>query len=129
MPSRARGSRRDSARAGAGLSGGIRFRAYNAREKGFLTPGRYMAVMALARPSNPPLEAAAPLTGRVRPGRALVLAALAAITVSPIGLAFLRTPADRVFSGYVVIARDAFVYQALWRSGWQGAFAFHPLYS
>ena len=85
--------------------------------------------MALARPSIRPLPAAAPLPGRTESRRALVLIGLAAITLGPIALAFLRTPPDRVFSGYVVIARDAFVYQALWRSGWQGAMAFHPLYS
>jgi hypothetical protein len=39
------------------------------------------------------------------------------------------TPASTVFTGFVVIARDAFVYQALWRAGWHGAWLFHPLYS
>jgi len=34
-----------------------------------------------------------------------------------------------VFSGYVVIARDANVYQALWRAGWHGAWLFHPAYT
>jgi hypothetical protein len=60
---------------------------------------------------------------------ALVIAALCAITVPPILLAALRTPPASVFSGYVVIARDAFVYQAMWRDGWHGAWLFHPAFT
>ncbi|TME46657.1 MAG: hypothetical protein E6I56_06500 [Chloroflexi bacterium] len=46
------------------------------------------------------------------------------LTLPPLLLAALRTPAASVFSGYVVIARDASVYQAIWRQGWQGAWLF-----
>jgi hypothetical protein len=109
--------------------GGIRFSAYNARKKGFLTPGRYIAVMALARASMPALPAPAWRPSPIDWRRVLALAALAGVTLAPVALAYLRTPPGRVFTGYVVIARDAFVYQALWRSGWHGALAFHPLFS
>src|SRR2546429_3394140 len=102
-PSRARGSRRDSAKTGAVKRGGIRFSAYNAREKGFLTPGRYIAVMALARPSIRPLPAAAPLAGRTESRRAPVLLRPAAVTPGPIALAFLLPPPDPPFSRYLVV--------------------------
>jgi hypothetical protein len=51
------------------------------------------------------------------------------LTVPPILLAALRTPSGSVFPGYVVIARDAYVYQAMWRAGWHGAWLFHPAYT
>ncbi|HEX6512770.1 MAG TPA: hypothetical protein VF157_10750 [Chloroflexota bacterium] len=54
---------------------------------------------------------------------------MALVTLAPIGLAMQRTPAGHAFTGYVVIARDAFVYQALWRAGAHGAWLFHPIYS
>src|SRR5919201_5755717 len=54
---------------------------------------------------------------------------LVALTLPPILLAALRVPACSVFSGYVVIARDAYVYQALWRQGWKGAWPFHSPYT
>src|SRR2546421_6210472 len=111
-PSRARGSRRDSAKTGAVKRGGIRFSAYNAREKGFLTPGRYIAVMALARPSIRPLPAAAPLPGRTESRRGLVLLGLAAVTPGPIAPALLRTPPPPAFPGYVGVARAALVFPA-----------------
>jgi hypothetical protein len=60
---------------------------------------------------------------------ALVIAALCLLTVPPILLAAGATPPSSVFSGYVVIARDAFVYQAMWRDGWQGAWLFHPAFT
>ena len=60
---------------------------------------------------------------------AMITAALCLLTLPPLALAALRTPADSVFSGYVVIARDAFVYQALERAGWQGAWLFHSSYT
>src|ERR671925_1737221 len=55
--------------------------------------------------------------------------ALMALTLPPLLVAALRTPAGSVFSGYLVIARDAFVYQALWRQGWKGAWLFHSPFS
>lgn len=51
--------------------------------------------------------------------------AVIALTLPPLLVAALRTPAGSMFSGYLVIARDAFVYQALWRQGWKGAWLFH----
>jgi hypothetical protein len=54
---------------------------------------------------------------------------VALTTIAPIGLAMQRTPAGHAFTGYVVIARDAFVYQSLWRAGGHGAWLFHPIYS
>jgi hypothetical protein len=59
----------------------------------------------------------------------LLTAAICALTVPPILLAALRTPSGSVFSGYVVIARDAYVYQSMWRAGWHGAWLFHPAYT
>jgi hypothetical protein len=51
------------------------------------------------------------------------------LTVPPILIAALRAPSGSVFPGYVVIARDAYVYQSLWRAGWHGAWLFHPAYT
>jgi hypothetical protein len=55
-----------------------------------------------------------------------VITTVCLLTVPPIVVAALATPPSSVFSGYVVIARDAFVYQAMWRDGWHGAWLFHP---
>src|SRR5437660_12035305 len=83
--------------------------------------------MALARPrryEEPGNES--PRPRRLRVTRSVVfLAALCLMTMPPILLDGIRTPAGSVFTGYVVIARDAEVYQALWRAGWQGAWLFH----
>ncbi|MEA2668035.1 MAG: hypothetical protein QOJ33_969, partial [Chloroflexota bacterium] len=57
---------------------------------------------------------------------AFVIGMVCLLTVPPILVAAFATPRTSVFSGYVVIARDAFVYQAMWRDGWQGAWLFHP---
>ncbi len=51
------------------------------------------------------------------------------LTLLPIAVAQARTPAGTVFTGYVVIAVDAIVYQADWRSGWDGAWLFRTGYS
>ena len=87
--------------------------------------------MALARPLWP--EASSHVAIRRQPWRLsrpfLLLAALGLLTVPPIALAGIQTPAGSVFSGYLVIARDAEVYQALWRAGWQGAWLFHSPYT
>jgi hypothetical protein len=56
-------------------------------------------------------------------------AVMCLLTLPPILIAALRTPAGSVFPGYVVIARDAYVYQSMWRAGWQGAWLFHPAYT
>jgi hypothetical protein len=60
---------------------------------------------------------------------ALFSVVLGLLTVPPLLLAALRTPPGSVFPGYVVIARDAYVYQSLWRAGWHGAWLFHPAYT
>jgi hypothetical protein len=56
-------------------------------------------------------------------------AVLCLLTLPPILIAALRAPAGSVFPGYVVIARDAYVYQSMWRAGWDGAWLFHPAYT
>ena len=87
--------------------------------------------MALARTSFEPV----PIDSRSQPrGHTWRLAAgfgavLAMLTVPPIVIAALRAPAGYVFDGYVVIARDAYVYQAIWRQGWQGAWLFRSPYA
>ena len=58
-----------------------------------------------------------------------VIGAILVLTAVPLAIAQLRTPAGTVFSGYVVIARDAFVYQQLWRAGWEGTWLFHPAFT
>jgi hypothetical protein len=60
---------------------------------------------------------------------ALLIVTLSLLTVPPILVAALATPPASLFSGYVVIARDAFVYQAMWRDGWHGAWLFHPAFT
>ena len=60
---------------------------------------------------------------------ALAIAIVGLLTLPPILMAALVTPSGSVFSGYVVIARDAFVYQAMWRDGWHGAWLFHPAFT
>src|SRR3989475_11436137 len=60
---------------------------------------------------------------------AVVTAAVGLLTVPPVVLAALRVPSGSVFPGYVVIARDAYVYQSMWRAGWHGAWLFHPAYT
>src|SRR3989449_1915037 len=60
---------------------------------------------------------------------AVVTAAVGLLTVPPVVLAALRVPSGRVFPGYVVIARDAYVYQSMWRAGWHGVWLFHPAYT
>jgi len=60
---------------------------------------------------------------------AVVSAVIGLLTVPPIVIAALRAPAGTVFDGYVVIARDAYVYQSLWRAGWHGAWLFHPAFT
>jgi len=59
----------------------------------------------------------------------LAIAIVGLLTLPPILMAALATPSGSVFSGYVVIARDAFVYQAMWRDGWHGAWLFHPAFT
>jgi hypothetical protein len=59
----------------------------------------------------------------------VVTAVISLLTVPPIVLAALRAPVGSVFPGYVVIARDAYVYQSMWRAGWHGAWLFHPAYT
>jgi hypothetical protein len=60
---------------------------------------------------------------------ALFAAVICLLTVPPILLAALRTPSGSVFPGYVVVARDAYVYQSMWRAGWNGAWLFHPAFT
>jgi hypothetical protein len=60
---------------------------------------------------------------------AVFTAVMCLLTLPPILIAALRAPAGNVFPGYVVIARDAYVYQSMWRAGWHGAWLFHPGYT
>lgn len=60
---------------------------------------------------------------------AVFTAVMCLLTLPPILIAGLRAPAGSVFPGYVVIARDAYVYQSMWRAGWHGAWLFHPAYT
>ena len=60
---------------------------------------------------------------------AMFTAGVGLLTLPPILLAALRVPSGRVFPGYLVIARDAYVYQSMWRAGWHGAWLFHPGYT
>src|SRR2546430_11774070 len=60
---------------------------------------------------------------------AMFPAGVGLLTLPPILLAAVRVPPGRVFPGYLVIARDAYVYQSMWRAGWQGAWLFHPAYT
>jgi hypothetical protein len=62
-------------------------------------------------------------------GPAVFAAVLCLLTLPPILIGALQTPAGSVFSGYLVIARDAYVYQGLWRAGWHGAWLFHPAFT
>jgi hypothetical protein len=59
----------------------------------------------------------------------ILAATLLSLTVLPLLLAAVQTPAGSVFTGYLVIARDAFVYQGIWRAGWDGAWLFQPGYT
>jgi len=75
---------------------------------------------------------AAPRPRLLPPGwrwAAVFTAVICLLTVPPILLAALRTPSGSLFPGYVVIARDAYVYQSMWRAGWHGAWLFHPAYT
>jgi hypothetical protein len=85
--------------------------------------------MALARrrPAPWPVSPVPESPGRRWP--ALAASVLIILTLPPLLLAALRAPGASRFSGYVVIARDAFVYQAIWRRGWSGAWLFHSPYS
>ena len=58
-----------------------------------------------------------------------VAGVILSLTAFPLAIAQLVTPAGTVFSGYVVIARDAFVYQQMWQAGWAGAWLFHPAFT
>src|SRR5438094_906056 len=60
---------------------------------------------------------------------AMFTAGVGLLTLPPILLAALRIPSGSVFPGYLVIARDAYVYQSMWRAGWHGAWLFHPAYT
>ncbi|HXN03214.1 MAG TPA: hypothetical protein VN895_00140 [Candidatus Acidoferrum sp.] len=87
--------------------------------------------MALARrtwePGSIPSQPRSHAIGWRRP--TFVIAMVALLTVPPILVAALATPSGSIFSGYLVIARDAYVYQAMWRDGWHGAWLFHPAFT
>jgi hypothetical protein len=87
--------------------------------------------MALPRrqwEAAPQAARAGMLLGRWR-WPALFTGVLCLLTLPPILLAALRAPSGSVFPGYLVIARDAYVYQSIGRAGWQGAWLFHPAYT
>jgi len=87
--------------------------------------------MALARRQ----WAAVPAAPRPRPTLAgwrwpaIFGAVVGLLTLPPILVAAFRAPSGTTFPGYVVIARDAYVYQSLWRAGWHGAWLFHPAFT
>src|SRR2546425_255 len=87
--------------------------------------------MAVARRQWEAVPAAPrhPLPRFAWPWPAVFAATVGLLTVPPVLLAALRVPSGSVFPGYVVIARDAHVYQSMWRAGWHGAWLFHPAYS
>jgi hypothetical protein len=58
-----------------------------------------------------------------------VCAVVCLLTMLPVVLAALRAPSGSLFPGYLVIARDAYVYQSMWRAGWHGAWLFHPAFT
>ncbi|HKV31834.1 MAG TPA: hypothetical protein VJT14_12545 [Candidatus Dormibacteraeota bacterium] len=60
---------------------------------------------------------------------AVFTAVMCLLTLPPILIAALRAPVGSAFPGYVVIARDAYVYQSMWRAGWHGAWLFQPAYT
>jgi hypothetical protein len=88
-----------------------------------------MAVAPLPAPAPPAGNAQANPNRRDRRFVAVLNGSLLLATVVPLAIASWQIPTASVFTGYLVIARDAFVYQALWRAGWSGAWLFHPLYS
>src|SRR5207245_9771625 len=97
---------------------------------GFPHTRRYTVVMALARalPLPQPQEVALQQSGVSRAEWRWLYAVagvILSLTAFPLAIAQLVTPAGTVFSGYVVIARDAFVYQQMWQAGWAGAWLFH----
>src|SRR2546425_852264 len=87
--------------------------------------------MAVARRQWEAVPAAPrhPLPRFAWPWPAVFAATVGLLTVPPVLLAALRAPSGSVFPGYVVIARDAYVYQSMWRAGWHGAWLFHPAYT
>jgi hypothetical protein len=87
--------------------------------------------MALLSPRWDPVAPAPRVKSRSssRPWFTVAAATICLLTLPPIGIAALRTPVGSLFSGYVVIARDALVYQAIERAGWQGAWLFHSPYT
>ena len=88
--------------------------------------------MAVARQSATPAPAPA-VRALIAPAEwrwvAAVSGLILILTIVPIAIAAARTPPGTVFTGYVVIAVDAIVYQADWRSGWDGAWLFRTGYS
>src|SRR3989442_13306681 len=87
--------------------------------------------MAVARRQWDAVPAAPrhPLPRFAWPWPAVFAATVGLLTVPPVLLAAFRVPSGRVFPGYVVIARDAYVYQSMWRAGWHGVWLFHPAYT
>lgn len=89
--------------------------------------------MALARRALPAWEPAAIRRSRPRPGEwrwpLLVTGILLGLTVGPMVVAWVQTPAGMDFTGYVVIGVDAPVYVSAWRQGWAGAWLFHAMYT
>ena len=88
--------------------------------------------MALANPVT--LNTAAPRpASRVTAAEwrwlGVVAGILLALTIAPLLIAANQVPPDQVFPGYVVIARDAYVYQALWHAGAAGSWLFQSHYT
>ena len=88
--------------------------------------------MALPQPdlSSPPaIRAPARIAAREWRWLALVTGLLLLLTVPPLLIAAARVPPGSIFPGYVVIARDAYVYQALWHAGAAGDWLFSSHYT
>jgi hypothetical protein len=88
--------------------------------------------MALRRPVafTPPVPRPRPrISAREWRWLAIVAGILLLATVPPILIAARQVPSGQVFPGYVVIARDAYVYQALWHAGAAGDWLFRSRYT
>jgi hypothetical protein len=88
--------------------------------------------MALARRLPAP-EAGPAHHSRIRTGEwrwpALIAGVLLGVTLGPILIGWLMTPAGTTFTGFVVVGVDGPVYVADWRQGWAGAWLFHAMYT
>ncbi|MEO6796910.1 MAG: hypothetical protein ABI401_15130 [Candidatus Dormibacter sp.] len=88
--------------------------------------------MALANPvalSTPVPRPASRVTAAEWRWLGVVAGILLALTIPPLLIAATQVSENEVFPGYVVIARDAYVYQALWHAGAAGSWFFQSHYT